>query len=46
MDRGCHPTLMQQFKVKQTPTIILVTGKHKSVYKGDRTMKDLKRFIN
>ena len=41
-----HPTLMKQFKVKQFPTIILVTGKHKRVYKGDRTMKDLKEFIN
>ena len=41
-----HPKLMKQFKIKQFPTIILVTGKQKSVYKGDRTMKDLKQFIN
>ena len=41
-----HPNLMKQYKIKQFPTIILVTGKHKSVYKGDRTMKDLKQFIN
>ena len=41
-----HPKLMKQFKIKQFPTITLVTGKHKGVYKGDRTMKDLKEFIN
>jgi len=39
-----HPKLMKQYKVDSFPSIVLLNGKP-TTYKGDRSMKDLKKFI-
>ena len=40
-----HPKLIEKYNVDSFPTILLINGKPKT-YKGDRSMKDLKKFIN
>tara|TARA_Y100000385_G_C12837257_1_gene527205 strand:+ start:67 stop:564 length:498 start_codon:yes stop_codon:yes gene_type:complete len=40
-----HPKLMKKYNVDSFPTILLINGKP-TTYKGDRSMKDLKKFIN
>ena len=37
--------MMKQFGVETFPTVILVSGNSQNVYKGDRSMKDLKKFL-
>ena len=39
-----HPKLMEKYKIDSFPTIVLINGKP-TTYKGDRSMKDLKKFI-
>jgi len=39
------PKLLEKFEINSFPSIVLVNGSPK-VYTGDRSMKDLKKFIN
>ena len=39
------PELIRKFDIQTFPSIILVTGKDSDKYEGDRSMKDLKKFL-
>tara|TARA_B100001109_G_scaffold215081_1_gene183991 strand:- start:311 stop:538 length:228 start_codon:yes stop_codon:yes gene_type:complete len=39
------PELLKKFDIQTFPSIILVTGKYSNKYEGDRSMKDLKKFL-
>ena len=39
------PELLRKFDIQTFPAIVLVTGKDPDKYEGDRSMKDLKKFL-
>jgi thioredoxin-like negative regulator of GroEL len=39
------PNLLKEFDIQTFPAIVLVTGKDSDKYEGDRSMKDLKKFL-
>jgi len=40
-----NPTISEKYDVSSYPTLILVKGNEVDVYEGDRSMKDLKKFL-
>ena len=41
-----NPQYMKQYKLSTFPTLILEDTHRSEVYSGNRTLKDLKKFIN
>ena len=41
-----NPELLKKYKITSFPSLILVTGNKHTMYKGDKSLKDLKKFIN
>lgn len=41
-----HPNYMKKYKLSSFPALILENDKGHTLYKGDRSLKDLKKFIN
>jgi len=46
IDGPTNPAMVKKYNISSYPTLVLVKGTKEEVYKGDKTIKGLRKFLS